>query len=459
MHPSRCSRILFYCCAFWLVLLLGIQIYITVYFSRDRNTFYSPPHKVLKPAKKVQFTKNNQLTKLFEDAAIKLVHREYPLGVLEIDKVSPEISRLNEQQTIYNLQKFGPVNPSTTKVIVIQMFTRINYLVMLLQSLSKVQGINDSLLIFSHDVFLPELNDAIRKLEFARVVQIFFPNSVQLNPHNFPGPESDPFEQERYKEYRGNGRLTQVKHHWWWKANFVFDNLTILENYTGVISFISDNAYFTPDAFWALDKMKESVVAYNICRSEDCSIFSLVRNQNPLNAFWDMDGNSSSCIYTNTVHVLNPAHVGFNRNVWQRMKGCVREFCEYGDNKWFMSLYHLANSTCMLPYFLNYTFPNAERIFNIDNNKCRRLLHYSDSKVNSTVFESTPCHPEEAVRIFEEDIMEQKELLFPNQFNVTMIFPQKDKKKKKVVFEPYGWGDRRDQSLCLSFSGASIRQL
>ena len=35
-----------------------------------------------------------------------------------------------------------------------------------------------------------------------------------------------------YGHYR-EARYTQTKHHWWWKANFVFSEIRELQNFTG----------------------------------------------------------------------------------------------------------------------------------------------------------------------------------------------------------------------------------
>jgi N-acetylglucosaminyltransferase II (MGAT2) len=35
-----------------------------------------------------------------------------------------------------------------------------------------------------------------------------------------------------YGHYR-EAQFTQTKHHWWWKANRVFDQLEVTQNYTG----------------------------------------------------------------------------------------------------------------------------------------------------------------------------------------------------------------------------------
>jgi hypothetical protein len=38
-----------------------------------------------------------------------------------------------------------------------------------------------------------------------------------------------------YGNYR-NATATQVKHHWWWKINTVFDRLTAIRYYTGILN-------------------------------------------------------------------------------------------------------------------------------------------------------------------------------------------------------------------------------
>lgn len=93
-------------------------------------------------------------------------------------------------QKIYNLEKFGPVNENTY-VLVIQVHSRVEYLSLLVDSLSRMQNIENSLIIFSHDLYLPGLNEAIRNIDFARIMQIFYPHSIQLNPNRFPGQSPD----------------------------------------------------------------------------------------------------------------------------------------------------------------------------------------------------------------------------------------------------------------------------
>lgn len=70
------------------------------------------------------------------------------------------------------------------------MHDRFTHLLYLIESLRKVQGIEDALLVFSHDFFSPEANRMIDAVRFVRFTQIFYPLTRQLFPNFFPG--SDP---------------------------------------------------------------------------------------------------------------------------------------------------------------------------------------------------------------------------------------------------------------------------
>lgn len=81
-------------------------------------------------------------------------------------------------------------------------------------------------------------------------MQIFYPFSIQTHPHEFPGedPEDCPrnLHQEQaliqkcknalhpdlYGHYR-EAKFTQTKHHWWWKANHVFNQLEVTQSHSG----------------------------------------------------------------------------------------------------------------------------------------------------------------------------------------------------------------------------------
>lgn len=69
------------------------------------------------------------------------------------------------------------------------MHTRINYLRHLIVSLAQAKGIANSLLIFSHDVYDEEINDLVQSIDFCKVMQIFYPYSIQTHPDEFPGAD------------------------------------------------------------------------------------------------------------------------------------------------------------------------------------------------------------------------------------------------------------------------------
>lgn len=101
------------------------------------------------------------------------------------DLLSFVIKVKNHQQLVINLDRFE-LNDFKI-VIVVQVHSRIFYLKLLIESLSNVRGIENVLLIFSHDVFDLKINRLIEEIRFTKVLQIFLPYSLQLYPNSFPG--------------------------------------------------------------------------------------------------------------------------------------------------------------------------------------------------------------------------------------------------------------------------------
>jgi hypothetical protein len=72
-------------------------------------------------------------------------------------------------------------------VLLVQVHSRNEYLKELIESLKETRFINQTLLIFSHDIFNHETNRLIDSIEFCATMQIFYPYSLQLYPLEFPG--------------------------------------------------------------------------------------------------------------------------------------------------------------------------------------------------------------------------------------------------------------------------------
>ena len=70
--------------------------------------------------------------------------------------------------------------------------------------------------------------------------------------------------------------MAQIKHHWWWKANFVFKEVKMLKDYTGLVLFVEEDHYLAPDFIHCLSLMGKTCRYY----CPNCWFFSLgVRNR------------------------------------------------------------------------------------------------------------------------------------------------------------------------------------
>ena len=107
---------------------------------------------------------------------------------LEIIEIRKNIDQTNAEQKVYNDEAFGPLSPDAP-VIVVQVHTRLIYLRHLIVSLAQAKGIEQALLVFSHDVWNPDINYLVQSVDFCRVMQIFYPHSIQTHPHSFPGED------------------------------------------------------------------------------------------------------------------------------------------------------------------------------------------------------------------------------------------------------------------------------
>jgi alpha-1,6-mannosyl-glycoprotein beta-1,2-N-acetylglucosaminyltransferase len=174
------------------------------------------------------------------------------------------LEKLNSLEHVYNADDF-PALSSEDMIFVVQVHKRIHYLRYLLESFSQAKDIGQVLLIFSHDYYDEEINKQIQSIKYCKVLQLFFPYSMQLHPNTFPGESPDDCgrdftrEQARkvkcanwehpdhYGHYR-TASVTAIKHHWWWKINKVFDGLKLTANFNGTVFFLEEDHYISPDA-------------------------------------------------------------------------------------------------------------------------------------------------------------------------------------------------------------------
>lgn len=233
-------------------------------------------------------------------------------GNFTISDLRRNMEKVNLEQRVYNEEAFGPLS-ADAPVIVVQVHARLTYLRHLIVSLAQAKGIEQTLLVFSHDVWDPDINYLVQSVDFCRVMQIFYPYSIQTHPHTFPGedPNDCPrnIKKERfvqlargynydvivmtfyrysssysamvkncinaehpdlYGHYR-EAKFTQTKHHWWWKANRVFDQLSVTKNHIGMVLFLEEDHYVAEDFLHVLRLMERT--CKHSC--ERCNVLSL----------------------------------------------------------------------------------------------------------------------------------------------------------------------------------------
>ena len=82
------------------------------------------------------------------------------------------LMRVNKAQTIYNQEKFPPLDEDSL-VLIVQVHKREGYLKQLLESLKVARGIEKVLLVISHDYYYDDMNKLIRSIDFCPVSMLW----------------------------------------------------------------------------------------------------------------------------------------------------------------------------------------------------------------------------------------------------------------------------------------------
>merc|ERR1711997_622635 len=200
------------------------------------------------------------------------IAKGYVINDLKIAAILDKIKSINEEQSIRNEDIFGPVNNATV-IVAIQCHNRLQYLRQLVISMGQAAGIDKTLIVFSHDYWDDAINDLVNSVDFAKTMQIFYPFSIQTHPNEFPGESSHDCPRnakkdqaqrlkclnadwpDLYGHYR-EAKFTQTKHHWWWKANRIFNELRVTKSYNGLVLFLEEDHYVAEDFLSILSLMK-----------------------------------------------------------------------------------------------------------------------------------------------------------------------------------------------------------
>lgn len=92
---------------------------------------------------------------------------------IDVEEVRQFVRKLNSEEKIKNLDKFPGRLKDKSMVIIIQVHNRPDYFAHLLRSLSKVRGIEDALLVTSHDFYNEYINSLVDAINFCKVIDRF----------------------------------------------------------------------------------------------------------------------------------------------------------------------------------------------------------------------------------------------------------------------------------------------
>ncbi|XP_063907913.1 alpha-1,6-mannosyl-glycoprotein 2-beta-N-acetylglucosaminyltransferase-like [Zophobas morio] len=353
-----------------------------------------------------------------------VVEVETTTGLYIPENVEELIAKANSEQRIYNENLYGD---TIELVVVVQVHRRPLYLQQLINSLENTPSINKTLLIFSHDWVDPNITHIVQSVKFAKVLQIFYPFSLQTHPEDFPGPdvndcvtedeklvpECPNFDfRDTYGKFR-NASVAQIKHHWWWKANFVFKEVKILNDYTGLVLFVEEDHYLAPDFIHCLSLMRKTCRYY----CPNCWFLSLgVRNRVNFGLYSDWVG------IQNTVE---NSGLAFNRTIWNEVSKYREDFCQFDDYNWDWSLKNVFRN---VPGETSSMVMVASRVYHVGS--CGT---HSDGEI---------CDPTELI----QDFKNRQTNLFPDSFYVTFDNNQEIVDRSRPNG---GWGDPRDHELCM----------
>uniref|UniRef100_A0A452TPC5 Alpha-1,6-mannosyl-glycoprotein 2-beta-N-acetylglucosaminyltransferase n=1 Tax=Ursus maritimus TaxID=29073 RepID=A0A452TPC5_URSMA len=348
------------------------------------------------------------------------------------------VYQLNFDQTLRNVDKAGSWAPREL-VLVVQVHNRPDYLRLLLDSLRKAQGIDNVLVIFSHDFWSTEINQLIAGVDFCPVLQVFFPFSIQLYPNEFPGsdPRDCPRDLEKnaalkmgcinaeypdsFGHYR-EAKFSQTKHHWWWKLHFVWERVKVLRDYAGLILFLEEDHYLAPDFYHVFKKM------WKLKQEEctECDVLSL-GTYTAIRSFHGIADKVDVKTWKSTEHNMGLA---LTRDAYQKLIECTDTFCTYDDYNWDWTLQYLTVSC--LPKFWKVLVPQVPRIFHAGD--CG--MHHKKT-----------CRPSTQSAQIESLLNNNKQYLFPE----TLIISEKFVAAISPPRKNGGWGDIRDHELCKSY--------
>jgi alpha-1,6-mannosyl-glycoprotein beta-1,2-N-acetylglucosaminyltransferase len=319
-------------------------------------------------------------------------------------------------------------------IVVLYVHNRPQYLKVVVESLSKVVGINETLLIVSHDGYFEEMNKIIDGIRFCQVKQIYAPYSPHLFPNSFPGVSAgDCKEKDDAKEKHCEGnpdqygnhrspKIVSLKHHWWWMMNTVWDGLNETRAHSGHILFIEEDHFIFPNAYRNL----QILTTLKPMKCPDCYAANLAPS--------DVKSRGEEWESLIAERMGNIGYT-FNRTVWRKIHNKAREFCFFDDYNWDITMWATVYPSFGRPV---YTL-RGPRTSAVHFGKCG--LHQGQEDNKACIDNGTAN-----IKVEEHD----KVANIDSDWDVHVY---KNQPGYKAGFKGWGgWGDGRDRHLCLSFA-------
>ncbi|XP_052263408.1 alpha-1,6-mannosyl-glycoprotein 2-beta-N-acetylglucosaminyltransferase-like [Dreissena polymorpha] len=245
-------------------------------------------------------------------------------------------------------------------------------------------------------------------------MQIFFPLSIQLHPKSFPGddPNDCPRDMrkeeamkkkcnnaafpDKYGHYR-EAKYCQIKHHWLWKLQHVYNKVHVMRGYKGKILLLEEDYYVAPDIIHII-QMVQSLRQKDWKDCKECKIIALGR----------YDEHHNFRVNADKVEVANwessrlNRGIAFNRDLWEEIKMCAKEFCIFDDYNWDWTLQHLS-SKCI---------PQMKVL----QMEATRVFHMGDCGIHQ---KGKKCQPEKKKKIIEQLVGNNTDHLFPNTLSIS----------------------------------------
>lgn len=318
--------------------------------------------------------------------------------------------------------------------IVLYVHNRPHYLQLVVDSLAKVQGIDETLLIVSHDGYFEEMNKIVEGIRFCQVKQIFAPYSPHLFVDSFPGVsprDCHDKDDALIKKCKGNAdqygnhrspKIVSLKHHWWWMMNWIWDGMEETKRHTGHILFIEEDHFIFPNAY-------RNIQILSTLKQHKC-VECYAANLAPSDV--NYKGEESKNLIAEKMGNIGYA---FNRTVWRKIHSKAREFCAFDDYNWDITMWAVVYPSFGTPV---YTLRGPRR----------SAAHFGKCGLHQGTNKGNPCFDNGRATPAVEEIDK-----VPNIKPEWEVYRYEHQGGYQAGFKGWGgWADDRDHRLCLDFA-------